>query len=69
MTNFGSFVVGTGNGRTLELTSTTSGLLSGMRAAWLEAMMRISFRQKRNSTPTLAARKEALGLVDYVITA
>jgi hypothetical protein len=47
MTNFGSFVSGAGNGRTLELPSTISDLFSGMRAAWLEeAMMRISFRGK-----------------------
>jgi len=47
MTNFGSFVFGAGNGWTFELTSMTSGLFSGMRAAWLEeAMMRISFREK-----------------------
>jgi hypothetical protein len=68
MTNFGSFVAGTGDGRTLALTSAMSGLLSGMRAAWLEeAMMRISFRQKRNSTPP-GGEKKTLGLPDYLTT-
>jgi hypothetical protein len=65
MTNLVSFVLGSGNGRTFCSTSTTSGLFSGTRTAWLEeAMMRISFRQK-NSTH-FASRK--LVCRDYLIS-